>query len=155
MQETINTRTPVQILVVDDNPGDVFLIVRALRGAKVSVNPSIAADGDEALAFLRQEPPFQNAPRIDIVLLDLNMPRKSGHDVLMAMRCDPKLKLIPVLILTSSASEEDVARSYSLHASAHIVKPSDLDQLGSMVHSIEDFWLRWAQLPTALSLFAA
>ena len=155
MQETIGARKPIEILVVDDNPGDIFLIVRALRGAKVPINASVSADGDEALAFLRQAAPFRDAPRIDIVLLDLNMPRKSGHDVLTEMRCDPKLKLIPVLILTSSDSEEDVVRSYNLHANAHIVKPSNLEQLGSMVHDIENFWLRWAQLPTALLLYSA
>ena len=137
---------PVEILLVEDNPGDVRLTIEALRESKVRNHLSVARDGVEALAFLRREGGHAEAVRPDLILLDLNLPRKDGREVLAELKADPDLKTIPVVILTTSRAEQDVLRSYELQANCYISKPVDLDQF-TVVKSIEDFWLTIVTLP--------
>jgi CheY-like chemotaxis protein len=136
---------PVEILLVEDNPGDVRLTIEALRESKVRNNLQVARDGVEALEMLRRE----GAVRPDLVLLDLNLPRKDGREVLAEMKADPHLHTIPVVILTTSRAEQDVLRSYELQANCYISKPVDLEQFIAVVKSIEDFWLTIVTLPRA------
>ena len=139
---------PIEILLVEDSPGDVRLTQEALRDAKVRNNLHVVRDGVEALAFLRREGPrFAECPRPDLVLLDLNLPRRSGHEVLEEIKGDQLLRRIPVVILTTSQAEQDVLRTYDLHANCYITKPVDLDQFIRVVQSIEDFWLTIVRLP--------
>jgi len=138
---------PVEILLVEDNPGDVRLTKEALREGKVYNNLHWAKDGVEALEFLRQEGKHSAAPRPDIILLDLNLPKKDGREVLASIKNDDRFKQIPVVILTTSEAEEDVLRSYELHANCYVTKPLDLDQFVTVVKSIEDFWLAIVKLP--------
>ena len=138
---------PIEILLVEDNAGDVRLTQEALREGKVKNNLSVARDGVEALEFLRREGPHANAPRPDLVLLDLNLPRKDGRQVLAEIKNDDALKTIPVVVLTTSSAEADILRSYSLHANCYITKPVDLDQFVQVVKSIDDFWLTIVKLP--------
>ncbi len=140
---------PVEILLVEDNPGDVRLAVEALKDAKVSNNLSIVTDGEAALEFLRRQGPYAQAARPDIVLLDLNLPRKSGREVLCDIKDDPKLRTIPVVILTTSQAEEDILKAYNCNANCYITKPVDLDQFIKVVRSIEDFWLTIVKLPAS------
>ena len=130
---------PIEILLVEDNPGDVRLTQEALGEAKVRNNL--------ALSYLRREPPFQDATRPDMVLLDLNLPRKDGREVLAEIKADPELRRLPVVVLTTSSAEKDVLESYNLYANCYITKPVDLDQFVSIVSSIEDFWLTIVKLP--------
>ncbi|HVL87037.1 MAG TPA: response regulator [Candidatus Thermoplasmatota archaeon] len=139
---------PAEILLVEDNPGDVRLTREALRESKLINRLSVAQDGEEAIAFLRREGAYVKAPRPDLVLLDLNLPRKNGREVLAEMKADPQLRRIPVVILTSSKSEEDVVRSYDLHANCYVTKPVSLDRFVDVVRSIEDFWLSIVRLPS-------
>jgi chemotaxis family two-component system response regulator Rcp1 len=138
---------PIDILLVEDNPGDVRLTREALREGKIRNNLHVARDGVEALAFLRREGEHADAPRPDVVLLDLNLPRKSGREVLSEVKQDPALRQIPVVVLTSSHAEEDIVRAYDLHANCYISKPVDLDQFITVVRSIEDFWFTVVKLP--------
>jgi len=138
---------PIEILMVEDNPGDVRLTQEALRDAKVNNIMHVAQDGVEAMAMLRQEPPFESVPRPDIILLDLNLPRKDGREVLAEIKNDPELKRIPVVVLTTSEAEEDILRSYNLHANCFITKPVDLERFLVIVRTIEDFWLTVVRLP--------
>jgi len=138
---------PIEILLVEDNPGDVRLTVEALREGKVHNNLNVARDGVEALAYLRREPPFAEASRPDLILLDLNLPRKDGREVLAELKADPRWKTIPVVVLTTSRAEQDVLRSYELQANCFVTKPVDLDQFINVVKSIEDFWLTVVTLP--------
>jgi CheY-like chemotaxis protein len=138
---------PVEILLVEDNPGDVRLTIEALRESKVRNSLSVAKDGVEALAFLRREGTFASAVRPDLILLDLNLPRKDGRQVLSEIKSDPALRTIPVVILTTSRAEQDVLRSYELQANCYITKPVDLEQFMTVVKSIEDFWLAIVTLP--------
>jgi two-component system, chemotaxis family, response regulator Rcp1 len=138
---------PIEILMADDNQGDVRLALEALKGAKVSNNVHVVHDGIEAMAFLRREGKYADAPRPDIFLLDLNMPKMDGREVLAAIKSDPELKCIPVVVLTVSQAEEDILRSYDLHANCFITKPVDLDQFINIVKSIEDFWFTIVKLP--------
>ncbi|HEX8241850.1 MAG TPA: response regulator [Longimicrobium sp.] len=142
-----NDARPVEVLLVEDNPGDVRLTREALKDGKVSNNLSVAPDGVEALRFLRREGPHAGAPRPDVVLLDLNLPRKDGRQVLREMKEDPSLRTIPVVILTSSDAERDIAAAYELQASCYVTKPVDLDQFITVVRSIEDFWFSIVKLP--------
>ena len=142
------TCSPIHILLVEDNPGDVRLTLEALKDAKVKNTLHIARDGVEAMAFLRQENDFADAPRPDLILLDLNMPRKDGREVLAEIKEDTDLRRIPVVILTTSQAEEDIVRTYNLHANCYITKPVDLDQFAKVVKSIEEFWLTIVKLPT-------
>jgi chemotaxis family two-component system response regulator Rcp1 len=138
---------PVEILLVEDSPGDVRLTMEALKEAKVLNNLSVAKDGVEAMAFLRHEGDWSEAPRPDVVLLDLNLPRKDGREVLAEIKADPNLRRIPVVVLTTSRDEEDVIRAYDLHANCYITKPVDFKQFLRVVQSIEDFWLTVVKLP--------
>ena len=138
----------VEILLVEDNPGDVRLTREALKEGKVLNNLSVAVDGEEALAFLRRQTIYAEAPRPDLILLDLNLPRKDGRQVLAEIKADEQLKRIPVVILASSSAEEDILRTYDLHANCYITKPVDFDQFVAVVRSIEDFWLTMVKLPS-------
>ena len=142
-----NNSRMIEILLVDDNPGDVRLTQEALKEAKVQNPPHVAIDGIEAMAFLRHEGKYKNVPRPDLILLDLNMPGKSGLEVLSEIKGDDDLKKIPVVILTVSKNEEDILQSYSLHANCYITKPVDLNQFLNVVKSIENFWLTIVKLP--------
>jgi len=138
---------PVEILLVEDNPGDVRLTREALKEGKVRNNLHVATDGVEALAFLRREGKFEGATRPDLILLDLNLPRKDGREVLEEIKREPELRAIPVVILTSSQAEQDIVRAYDLHANCFITKPVDLDQFITVVRSIEEFWFAIVKLP--------
>ncbi len=138
---------PVNILLVEDSPGDVRLTQECLREAKVRNNLVVVADGEEALAYLRREGKYQGVTRPDLVLLDLNLPRKDGRQVLAEIKADENLRRIPVVVLTVSKSEEDILKTYNLHANCYIVKPMDLEQFFQVVKSIEEFWLTVVRLP--------
>ena len=138
---------PVEILLVEDSPGDVRLTIEALKKAKIANRLSVVSDGVEAMAFLRKEGRYSGEPRPDAILLDLNLPKKDGREVLAEIKADGDLKRIPVVILTTSQAEEDVLRSYDLHANCYITKPVDFQQFMSVVRSIEDFWLAVVKLP--------
>jgi CheY-like chemotaxis protein len=140
---------PVEILLVEDNPGDVRLTREALREGKVYNNLHWAKDGVEALEFLRQEGAHAEAPRPDIILLDLNLPKKDGREVLLSIKNDDRFKQIPVVVLTTSEAEEDVLRSYELHANCYITKPVDLEKFITVVQQIDRFWLTVVTLPPA------
>jgi chemotaxis family two-component system response regulator Rcp1 len=137
----------IEILLVEDNPGDVRLTREALKEGKVLNNLSIARDGVEALAFLRQEGEYAQSPRPDIILLDLNLPRMDGRELLEIIKNEPHFKRIPVVILTTSKSEEDIIRTYDLHANCYITKPVGLEQFIDVVKSVEDFWFTIVKLP--------
>jgi CheY-like chemotaxis protein len=139
--------TPIEILLVEDSPGDVQLTIEALRDAKVSTNLHVAHDGEEALAFLRRTGTFEDAPRPDLVLLDLNLPKKSGHEVLTEIKNDPALRRIPVVVLSTSDAASDVLSAYDQNANCYVTKPVDLDRFWEVVRSIDQFWLRLAKLP--------
>ena len=141
------TGRPAEILLVEDNPGDVRLAVEALREGQVGNNLRVATDGVEALAYLRREGSFVDAPRPDLILLDLNLPRKDGREVLAELKVDEALRTIPVVILTSSKADEDIARSYDLHATCYLTKPVVLDEYLAVVKAIEGFWLTVVALP--------
>ncbi len=138
---------PINILLVEDNPGDVRLTVEALRDAKVSNNLAVVPDGAEALSYLRRENGYAGANRPDVILLDLNLPRKDGREVLSEIKEDESFRRIPVVILTTSKAEQDILHSYALHANCYITKPVDLEQFMTVVKSIEDFWLTIVKLP--------
>jgi CheY-like chemotaxis protein len=138
---------PVEILLVEDSPGDVRLTQEALKEAKVLNNLTVATDGVIALEILRRQGPHATAPRPDLILLDLNLPRKDGREVLKEIKADPLLRSIPVVVLTTSRAEEDVIRAYDLHANCYISKPVDFKQFVSVVQSIENFWLAVVKLP--------
>ena len=137
----------IEILLVEDNPGDVRLTEEALREGKVKNRLHVARDGVEAIEFLRRQGKHADAPRPDLVLLDLNLPRKDGREVLAEIKSDPQLKTLPVVVLTTSSAEADILRTYSLHANCYIQKPVDLDQFVQVVKSIDDFWLTIVRLP--------
>jgi chemotaxis family two-component system response regulator Rcp1 len=138
---------PIEILMVEDSPSDAQLTVEALRAAKIANRLSHVEDGVEALRFLRREGPYADAPRPGLILLDLNLPRKDGREVLDELKRDPDLKTIPVVVLTTSRSEQDVLRSYQLHANCYITKPVDFTQFLGVVKAIEHFWLTVVTLP--------
>jgi two-component system, chemotaxis family, response regulator Rcp1 len=140
---------PINILLVEDNPGDVRLTVEALKEGKVHNHLSVVSDGVEALAFLRNQGPYSDAPRPDLMLLDLNLPKKDGREVLAEIKDDPSLRRIPVVVLTTSEAEADVLKSYALHANCYITKPVDLEQFIHVIGTIEDFWLTIVKLPAA------
>jgi CheY-like chemotaxis protein len=139
---------PTEILLVEDNPGDVRLTREALREGKIYNNLHCVQDGVEALEFLRQQGKHADAPRPEIILLDLNLPRKDGREVLLEIKGDEQLRQIPVVILTTSKAEEDVLRSYHLHANCYITKPVDLEQFMAVVKAIDTFWLTVVTLPS-------
>ena len=138
---------PVEILLVEDNPGDAELTAEALRHGKVYNQMQVVEDGEAALAFLRHEGKYPDVPRPDVILLDLNLPRKDGREVLAEIKADDELKQIPVIVLTTSEAEEDILRAYNLAVNCYITKPVDLDQFIKVVKAIEDFWFTVVKLP--------
>ena len=140
---------PIEILLVEDNPGDADLAREALDGGKFHNNLSVVGDGEAAMDFLRHEGIYADAPCPDLILLDLNLPKKDGREVLAEVKADDQLKRIPVVILTTSSAEEDVLRTYNLHCNCYITKPIDVKQFFKVVKSIEDFWLSIVVLPKA------
>lgn len=139
---------PIEILLIEDSPGDVRLTQEVFRDGKVHNHLSVVEDGAAALAFLRKQAPYTQAPCPDLILLDLNLPRKDGRAVLEDIKADEKLRRIPVVILTTSSAEEDIAKAYDLHANCYITKPIDLEQFIEVVKSIEQFWLTIVKLPS-------
>jgi two-component system response regulator len=137
----------IEILLVEDNPGDVRLTREALKDSKILNRLSVVGDGMEAMAFLRREGEYADVPRPDLVLLDLNLPKKDGRSVLKEIKEDPILRRIPVVILTTSLSEQDIIKTYDLYANCYINKPVDLDQFINVVKSIESFWFSIVKLP--------
>jgi len=138
---------PIEILLIEDSPGDVRLTIEALKEAKVHNHLSVAADGAEAMEFLHRKGNHNAKPRPDLILLDLNLPKKDGREVLAEIKADPNLRRIPVVVLTTSRAEEDVVQAYDLHANCYITKPVDFKQFIKVVQSIEDFWLTVVKLP--------
>lgn len=138
---------PIQVLMVEDNPGDVRLTREALKDGKLCVELNVAGDGAEAMAYLRSEGQYSSAVRPDLILLDLNLPKKDGREVLKEIKDDSSLKHIPVVVLTTSEAEEDVLKMYDLHANCYITKPVDLSQFVKIVQLIEDFWFAVVKLP--------
>jgi len=144
----VSSVNPIEILLVEDNPADVRLTQEALKEGKVRNHLHVARDGIEAMEFLRRVGKYANAVRPDLILLDLNLPRKDGREVLADIKADPDLKAIPVVVLTTSSAEQDIFKSYKLHANCYITKPVDLDQFVQVVKSIDDFWLTVVRLPS-------
>jgi len=142
----VNARS-IEILLVEDNPGDARLTIEAMREAKMSNRIHVVEDGVEAMQFLRREGRFGDAPRPDLILLDLNLPKKDGRAVLAEVKADPALRRIPVVVLTTSRAEEDVLRAYDLHANCYVTKPVDLAQFMKIVAQIEEFWIKVVVLP--------
>jgi two-component system, chemotaxis family, response regulator Rcp1 len=138
---------PIEVLLVEDSAGDVRLTREAFTDAKVHINLHVASDGVKAMVFLNREGEHANAPRPDLILLDLNLPKKDGREVLAEIKGNPKLKSIPVVILTTSSSEADILRSYQLHANCYITKPVGLEGFLTVVRSIDSFWLSVVKLP--------
>jgi CheY-like chemotaxis protein len=143
----MNNDQPIEILLVEDNPGDVRLTLEVMKDARVRNHMSMVKDGVEALAFLRREGDFADAPRPDLILLDLNLPKKDGREVLADIKADPTLRRIPVVVLTVSKDEEDILKSYDLYANCYVTKPINMEQFIAVVRSIEDFWLTIVKLP--------
>ncbi len=138
---------PIEILLAEDNPGDVRLTQQALKDSKMRNNLHVVGDGEEAIAFLRRRTPYENAPRPGLFLLDLNMPKKDGKEVLEEIKDDAVLRTIPTVVLTTSKADQDVLRAYELHANAYITKPVDFEQFMDVVKGIREFWLTIVRLP--------
>lgn len=147
MESNDSHPAPIEVLLVEDSVGDVRLTREAFKDAKVHINLHVASDGTEAMAFLLGEGKHANAPRPDLILLDLNLPKKDGREVLQEIKESTALRSIPVVVLTTSASEEDILRSYQLQANCYITKPVDLDGFLKVVNSIDNFWLSVVKLP--------
>ena len=145
--DTTDVCRPIDILLVEDNPGDVRLTIEAFKEGKVRNKLHVVEDGMEAMAFLKKEGKYSDVPRPDLILLDLNMPKKSGREVLAEVKSDENLKKIPIVILTTSKAEEDVLRSYDMHANCYITKPVDLDQFVRVIKTIKEFWFSIVRLP--------
>jgi two-component system response regulator len=139
---------PIEILLVEDNPGDVRLTREALKSGKVWSNLHVVEDGEAALTFLRQQGSYTYAPRPDLILLDLNLPKRDGREVLSIIKADENLKRIPVVVLTTSQAEEDILKAYNLNANCYITKPVDFDQFLKVVRVVEEFWLTIVKLPS-------
>jgi len=139
---------PIEILLVEDNPGDVRLTREALKEGRVLNNLHVAGDGVQALEFLRRTGKFAGSPTPDLIFLDLNLPRMDGRELLAEVKGDPNLRRIPVVILTTSKAEEDILKTYDLHANCYITKPVDLDQFITVIKSVEDFWFTIVKLPS-------
>ena len=148
----VRTLRPIEILMVEDNPGDVRLTQEALKGGKIWNELNVVSDGVAALDYLNRRRPYESAVRPDLVLLDLNLPKKDGREVLAAMKSDASLKTIPVVVLTTSQAEEDVIRAYNLQANCYVTKPVDFQQFTRIVQAIEQFWLTVVTLPPRQSI---
>ncbi|MCL5037095.1 MAG: response regulator [Chloroflexi bacterium] len=133
--------------MVEDNPGDVRLVMEVLRETRTNRNISVVRDGDDALKFLRKKGKYKNAPHPHFILLDINLPKKTGHEVLKELKQDKHLKHIPVIVLTSSRSDDDILKAYNLHANCYVTKPGDFEEFLNVIRSIEDFWLNTVKLP--------
>ena len=144
---------PIEILLVEDNPGDANLAMEALRDSKFKNNLNVVEDGELAMEYLHKEGKFSGAITPDLILLDLNLPKKDGREVLAEIKGNELLRAIPVVILTTSEAEEDIVKTYNLHANCYITKPIDLDQFIKVVKSIEDFWITIVKLPTKVRKF--
>ncbi len=142
-----NNGRPVEILLVEDNEGDIGLVEEVFEEGRINYNLNITEDGEEAMEFLRKEGEFANSPRPDLILLDLNLPKKDGREVLEEIKEDENLRRIPVVVLTTSKAEKDILKSYDMHANSYITKPVDFDQFIKVIKSIEDFWLEVVKLP--------
>ena len=138
---------PIEILLIEDEPGDAYLTTEALKAAKILNRVHLAEDGIEAMAFLHRQGAHAEAPRPDLIMLDLNLPRKDGREVLAELKNDPCLSSIPVVVLTTSSADEDILRSYRLHANCYITKPVDLDQFMAVIQATQEFWLTVVKLP--------
>ena len=147
MSSSYNGARLIEILMVEDNPGDVRLTQEAMKEAKVSNRLTVVHDGVEAMAYLRREGRFAEAVRPDLILLDLNLPRKDGREVLAELKSDPDLKSIPVVVLTTSRAQQDVEGAYKLHANCYITKPVDFNQFMKVVQQIDNFWVNVVTLP--------
>jgi len=141
---------PINILLIEDNPGDVRLTQEAFKEGRMEVDMSVVMDGVEAVKFLKKQEKYQEAVTPDLVLLDLNLPKMDGREVLEVIKSDPKLKRIPVVVLTTSNAEQDILKSYNLHVNCYINKPVDFDKFFDIIQKIEDFWLSIAVLPTMM-----
>jgi chemotaxis family two-component system response regulator Rcp1 len=139
---------PVNILLIEDNPGDVRLTQEAFKEGRLPINLQVVMDGVEAIKFLRKETPYENMVIPDLILLDLNLPKRDGREVLQEIKTDNLLKRIPVVVLTTSNAEQDILKSYNLHVNCYINKPVDFDKFFDIIQKIEDFWLTTAILPT-------
>lgn len=144
---TSTPAAPFEILLVEDEAGDAYLTAEALKHSPLPTQLHVVEDGVEAMNFLRQTGPYQGKPRPDLILLDLNLPRKDGREVLHEIKSDPALAAIPVVVLTTSKAAEDILRSYRLHANCYVTKPVDLEQFLSVIQAIQHFWLNIVQLP--------
>jgi CheY-like chemotaxis protein len=142
------THRAIQILLVEDSPADIELTQRMLRDAKIANDVHVVEDGEQAIAFVRRRGEFDGAPTPDLVLLDLNLPKKDGREVLEEMKGDPELRRIPIVVLTTSAEERDVLRAYDSYVNAYVTKPLDIDSFTSVARSIEDFWMTFVKLPS-------
>ncbi len=138
---------PFEILLVEDNPGDVFLTQEAFREGRLAYRLSVVEDGEEAMRFLRREGRHSKAPQPDLILLDLNLPKKDGRELLGEVKMDPELRQIPVIVLTTSKAEQDVAKAYKLHANCYLTKPIQMDDFLKTIRSVEEFWLSVVRLP--------
>ena len=138
----------IEVLLVEDNPGDVRLTKEALKEGRLLNNVNVVGDGIEALSFLRRQDKYEQVVQPDLILLDLNLPKKDGREVLAEIKVDPNLRRIPVVILTTSSAEEDILKTYDLHANCYVTKPVDLDRFMGVVKSIEDFWVSVVKLPS-------
>jgi CheY-like chemotaxis protein len=146
----IMSRTePVEILLVEDDPGDVLITREAIDGSKFANHLNVVSNGEQALQYLRREAPYESATRPGLILLDLNLPRLDGREVLAQVKADPDLRRIPVVVLTTSSADEDIVRSYDLHANAYVTKPVDFDQFMSVVRQIDEFFISIVTLPPA------
>lgn len=141
---------PVDILLIEDSPGDVRLAKEAFKEGNINVQLHVVMDGLEAIRFLKKTPPYQAAPRPDLILLDLNLPKKDGREVLGEIKGDPEMRSIPVVVLTTSNAEQDILNSYNLHVNCYINKPVDFDKFFKIIQRIEEFWLKTAILPTMM-----
>jgi CheY-like chemotaxis protein len=146
-RHALTPETPLSVLLVEDDPGDVMIAREALAAGRLSTELHVVTDGVEAMQYLHQDAPYVDAVRPDLILLDLNLPKKSGHEVLQEVKADPELRRIPVVVLTTSQAQEDVAKSYDLHANVHVSKPVDFDQFTDVVRQIDDFFGNIAELP--------
>jgi two-component system, chemotaxis family, response regulator Rcp1 len=144
-----NLGKPVDILLVEDNPGDVRLTQEAFRDARMEVKLNVVMDGEEALKYLHRQPPYEDATRPDFILLDLNIPKKDGREVLEEIKKDPVLRYVPVVVLTTSNAEQDIVKTYNLNVNAYINKPVDFERFFDIVQKIEEFWLMTAILPSS------